>query len=437
MSHHCARNKVNALASFLIANLGILLALGVLILGSAFFSCGETALFSLSPNERYRMKASKRRLDVVATALLEQTRPLLITIMLGSMTCNILVFVFGTLLLDNVGRRFGAVALMVLSPLPVLGVTFFGEILPKVLGNASARKAAPVLALPLATLVRLLWPVTSAIQRWVINPVKLLIGPRRADLDFSTDELRELLAMSEQQGAIDVSENELLQEIVGLTELHVRNVMVPRVDVVAFDIRQSREVLLDLIRRVHLQRIPVYDGQIDNLLGLVYAKTVLLAPPEKPLDLRAIMRPVHFVPENQRLDRLLAEFRHKKIQVAIAVDEYGGVAGLITLEDVVAEIVGDMPAAGEETDRPVQEAGKNAFLVSGDLPIGEWSDVFGATIKNTRASTVAGLMAVLLKKVPSTGDQVQMQHLRMSVESMRGRRVRQVRIELTEVAAHA
>ncbi len=435
MPHRAARNKVNDLATFLFANLGILLALGVLILGSAFFSCGETALFSLSPNDRYRMKASKRRLDIIATALLEQTRPLLITIMLGSMTCNILVFVFGTLLLDNVGRRFGAAALLLLSPFPVLAVTFFGEILPKVLGNASARKTAPVLAVPLASLVRILRPVTTAIQRWIINPVKRLIGPRRTDLNFSTDELRELLAMSEQQGAIDVSENEMLQEIVGLRELQVRNAMVPRVDVIAFNIRHPRETLLDMIRRTHLQRIPVYEGQIDNLLGVVYAKTVLLEPREKPLDLRTIMRPVHFVPENQRLDRLLTEFRQKKIQVAIAVDEYGGVAGLITLEDVVAQIVGDIPA-GEEPDRPVQEAAKNAFLVSGDLPIAQWADVFGASVKNTRASTVAGLMAVLLKKIPATGDQVQMQHLRMTVESTRGRRVRQVRIELSPEAPH-
>ena len=170
---------------------------------------------------------------------------------------------------------------------------------------------------------------------------------------------------------IDVSENELLQEVLRIADLKVRDVMTPRVDVVAFNVKDPPDKLIALFRQTHLAKMPVFDGQIDNILGLVYAKTVLLQDPDpadrKRLDVRKLVQPVRYVPEQQTLDRLLLHFRQTKTQLAVVVDEFGGVVGLVALEDVVEQMVGDIHEPHDAPARAVQRLGNDEYLVPGDL----------------------------------------------------------------------
>ena len=273
-----------------------------------------------------------------------------------------------------------------------------------------------------------------------MRPVHRLVGPRRDEAAFSTEELQELLETSEQQGVIDVSENELLQEVVRIADLKVRDVMTPRVDVIAFNLKDPTEKLLTRFRETHLAKMPVFDGQIDNVLGLVYAKTILLeqfsptsaASPlfadPKRLDIRKFLQPVRYVPEQQTLDRLLLHFRQTKTQFAVVVDEFGGVVGVVALEDVVEQMVGDIHEPHDAPAHAVQRIAADEYLVPGDLSISDWMDAFGAKFETTHTSTVAGLIAALLKRLPREGDEVRLAHLSMRVESMRGRRVHKVRL---------
>ncbi len=200
----------------------------------------------------------------------------------------------------------------------------------------------------MTTLVRVLWPISRAVDIGVMRPVHRLVGERKDEAAFSTEELGELLEMSEKQGVIDVSENELLQEVVRIAELKVRDVMTPRVDVVAFNVKESPEKLVELFRKCNLAKMRVYEGQIDHLLGMVYAKTVFLEEgigghgDFKRLDVRKMVQPVRFVPEQQTLDRLLHHFRQTKTQLAVVVDEFGGMVGVVALEDVVEQMVGEI-----------------------------------------------------------------------------------------------
>ena len=231
-------------------------------------------------------------------------------------------------------------------------VTYVADVFPKVIGSLNNTKIAPLIALPVATLVRVLWPVTMLVDRGIMRPVHRLVGGSREQAVFSTDELRELLEMSQQQGVIDVSENQLLQEVVRIADLKVKDVMTPRVDMVAFNLKDPAERLLVLFRESHLAKIPVYDGQIDNIVGLIYAKTLMLevgaeggaagAGDLRRIDLRRLLQGVRFVPEQQTLERLLVHLRNTKTQIAVVVDEFGGLVGIVALEDVVEQMVGDI-----------------------------------------------------------------------------------------------
>jgi len=437
---------------FLLQNIFYFILLLVLLCVSAMFSGAETVLFSLSRHERARMKKSKNRLEVLAATLLDNPRSLLTSLLMGNMTCNIVIFVISTLLLSRLEHVLSAgsdardwfahfvVALLV--AVPPLMVTYVSDVFPKIIGSLNNTRIAPLIALPVATLVRILWPVSTAVDVAIMRPVHRLVGVRRDQLAFSTEELHDLLELSEKQGVIDVSENELLQEVVRIADLKVRDAMTPRVDMVAFNIKEPPAKLLALFRQSHLAKIPVYDTQIDNILGLVYAKTLLLedatgtvggsggAGEAKPVDLRRLLQPVRFVPEQQTLDRLLVHFRQTKTQLAVVVDEFGGVVGVVALEDVVEQMVGDIHEPHDAAAPAVQRVGPDEYLVPGDLSVSDWMDAFGARIETTHTTTVAGLLAALLKRLPREGDEVRLDHLKMRVESMRGRRVEKVRLQL-------
>ncbi len=426
--------------TFLLANLFLFLVVLALLVVSALFSGSETVLFSLTRHDRARMKKSSNRLEVLAATLLDDPRSLLTTILLGNMLCNILNFVISAILLGrldaalqssaNQTNILGRIFVGSLVIVPPLLVTYVSDVFPKVVGSLNNLRIAPLIAVPIATLVRLLWPLCRAIDIGVMRPVHRLVGTRKDQLAFSADELRELLEMSERQGVIDVSENQLLQEVVRIAELKVRDVLTPRVDVVAFDIRESPDTLLAIFAKSHLAKVPVYEGQIDNLLGLIYAKTLLMLDDPRKADLRKLIQSVRFVPEQQPLDKLLVHFRQTKSQIAVVVDEFGGVVGVVALEDIVEQMVGDIHEPHDAPATQVQRISPDEYLVPGDLSISDWMDAFGARIESTHTTTVAGLLSATLKRLPREGDEITLAHLRMRVESMRGRRVDKVRLKL-------
>jgi putative hemolysin len=441
-------------------NVFLILLLLVLLAGSFFFSGAETVLFSLSRHDRARMKKSSNRLEVMAASLMDNPRSLLTALLMGNMTCNIVIFVVSTILLGRLdaamheigggsaGKPWGSRLLLgALVILPPLMVTYAGDVFPKVIGSMNNTRIAPLIALPVATLVRILWPVTWLIDVAVMRPVHRLVGERRQQAVFSSDELRELLEMSEKQGVIDVSENQLLQEVVRIADLKVKDVMTPRVDMVAFNIASPPERLLALFKQSHLAKIPVHEGQVDNIIGLIYAKALLLEMGTggsggagldwRRIDLRRLLQPVRFVPEHQTLERLLVHLRQTKTQLAIVVDEFGGLVGVVALEDVVEQMVGDIYEPHDAPSRSVQRVEKDEYLVPGDLSVADWMEAFGARVESTHTTTVAGLLAASLQRLPKEGDQVQLAHLLMRVESMRGRRVDRVRLKLLANGAAA
>jgi putative hemolysin len=292
---------------------------------------------------------------------------------------------------------------------------------------------------PLLTVHRLLTPIRVASNVLVISPLARLIDPGTRPASLSAEELESLLKLSRRQGVIDPNEQRLLVQVLELSSMRVRDLMVPRVDIEGYNLDTPVELLIERIRRTRLRYLPVYDRTLDAVVGVVSSRRVLL---ERPADAEAVRRlctPVRFVPEQQRAERLMLELRKGGEPVAVVVDEHGGTAGLITIEDVVEHVVGGLAGSFEREHMPGFETlGGGRFRVDGDLAVNDWPQLFGRPGSTGHhgltgaVSTVSGLVTALLGRVPRAGDEVAVGNLRLRVEGMDGLRIATVLAELGE-----
>jgi len=281
-----------------------------------------------------------------------------------------------------------------------------------------------------AVLQRALGPALWVLDRAAIAPMSRLLLPRRqAPADVTADELAAVMELSGRRGVIDRNASALLQEIIELSDLRLDDIMVPRVDMIAYDVDGDRQGLLDLFRRTRLRRMPVYEGSIDRVIGLIHAKRLFLEG-EQPL--RNLVTPVLFVPEAATVERTLVQLRVRRVQIAVVVDEYGGTAGLVTLKDILEEIVGELGVGrGGPAEAPaVQKVSQREYLVDGDLAIHEWADAFKMDLSGRRISTVGGFVTAQLGRIPRVGDRLDYRNLRFEVLGMSGRRVHKLRLTL-------
>jgi putative hemolysin len=312
----------------------------------------------------------------------------------------------------------------------LLALILLGEVAPKMLAYTVAPRWAMLAAGPLAVLGRVLSPILWALETLIIMPVSKIIAPHpHQEGSISVDELEALLELSTKRGLLDDDAHALLREIVQLGQLRVADVMSPRVDMLAFDIAEPRERLLDLFIEHRARFVPVYTGDVEHVQGVVFAKHLLTSP---DATLAELIVPVPFVPVTARIERVLLQFRQTHHRVGIAVDEYGGTAGLITLEDILDEIVGDIPRPDAEPAGPAVKAIGGGYLIDGDLPIHEWAEAFSIDLHGGRISTMGGFVTSLLGHIPAVGDSVDYRNLRFTVDSLRGRRIGRLRIDLQE-----
>ncbi|OPX25340.1 MAG: hypothetical protein B1H04_00105 [Planctomycetales bacterium 4484_123] len=421
------------IGEFLAREVPHLAVLVVLLAAGAFFSGAETALFSLSRGELFNLARDDRRLSRLAASIMGQPDNVLTTVLLGTNVIHIIYFVFSTLLVVRAQRAvaggdFWASALALGS---LLAMIIFSEILPKTVAFLMPVRLAPSAAAVLAPLGRLVRPVHRFLMAGVVNPLTRLLAPSRdADGQLTSEEMAALLALSQKRGLIGQDEAELLQEVLELTRLRAGDIMVPRVDVVAYEADGPPGGLVDLMRTTGVTKVPVFEGDLDHVIGVVYAKR-LLAEPGKTV--RELLAPVQFVPESAPLERVLIHFRSTRSQLAIVVDEYGGMAGLVTLEDILEEVVGDIADAREPRRAPpVQRVGPAEWLVDGDLAIHEWADAFPTDLRGARFSTVGGFVVSLLGQIPQVGQTARYRNVTFIVEAVRGRRIATLRVRLEE-----
>ena len=422
-----------------ISDIPFFVLLPVLIVFSGFFSGSETALFGLSSQQRRLLGRSYGVVGRLTVRILNEPRMLLITLLLGNMVANVLYFVISSALLIKLNAAYhNPILAAVAAVMPLLTIIAFGEVLPKLVANTSPILWVRVTVPPLYALFKVIGPIRWVLNVAIITPLSRLVAPSERPTALTSDELEALLVLSERHGVIDQDEQVLLREVIHLSQVKVRDVMVPRVDLHAVDVNADPYKVFELIERTRLSRYPVYDGSLDQIVGILYARQFLPArSKDANVKISELVRQVRFVPEIQQVDHLLADFRRFGVHSAIVVDEYGGTAGLVTLKDVVAWMVGDLSATSvlphEQRSQAVEAVDQGVWRVSGRLSTHEWSEVFGRNILlPPRVSTVGGLVTALLHRMPDVGDTARIGNIELTVEAITESSVESVLIGLAK-----
>ncbi len=254
---------------------------------------------------------------------------------------------------------------------------------------------------------------------------------------FSEEEFKQVLEASTKSGAIDKTEHELIKSILEFTDTTVKEIMVPRPDIIGLDISMPRDVLVRRVIEEGYSRLPVYKGTVDKIIGVIYSKDLLSLLEHRDLIvLQDIVRPAYFVPESKKVSQLLREFQQKKVHLAIVIDEFGGTEGIITMEDIIEEIVGEIHDEYDEVSKSIEQARDGSETVDARMSVGDFNQQFKAQLPEApEYETVAGFIQKELGRLPEVGDTVTHQALTLTVQSKTARRIRTVRVTRSATGA--
>ena len=402
----------------MVAQVPKIIVLLILLVGSAFFSGAETAFFNLSPRQVKLLKESKHRLQRLTAKLVSKPGQLLNSFLFGNMAVNVLYYAVASVLIIRMKDDSGLAA-AVTALLSFIALVLFGEILPKSMAYANSRTLSVSIALPAYICLKVFAPLEFVFKVLILEPaMRLLLGPKRQPKVISVNEFKSLIETIRRQGLISADEDRLLAEVIELGFLKVRNVMRPRVDMIACAVMDSNRVAREKMEKHHLTKLPVYVGEIDNIVGLVHLRQILL---KADASLDRIVQKVNFVPEQKTVESLLEFFRRSRTDMAVVVDEYGGIAGSVCLEDIAEELLGQIEPSGQI--EPVQQTGPFEYRLAGNLAVHDWAEVFGIDLAQTRQVTIGGLVTALLGKIPRPGDAAHLKNLKFTVEKVQKRRI--------------
>ena len=319
------------------------------------------------------------------------------------------------------------ITVAVLSLLAVL----LGLFVPRAIAARHPHAALFALAWPLEVLCLITQPLVQTLFLLTSIVTKPFGGIAQAGAMVTEEEIRALVETGQAQGVLEPKEREMISSIFELGEKEVREVMIPRTDIVALDVSTPSAEILDQIQRVGHSRLPVYEGSPDEIIGIVYVKDVFrkITRGERDIDVRQFLRPAHFVPETKKADDLLREMQRDKVHLAVVVDEYGGTAGIVTLEDLVEEIVGEIRDEYDVEQTLVLPVSENEAVMDARVPFEDVRETFDIGVEPSEDyDTLGGFMTNQLGHFPRAGESVEVAGVRFTVESVEGKRIRRVRI---------
>ncbi len=404
----------------------VALVLTLTLAGAA--AAAETALTSIN---RIRIRNLAEEGDKAARRierLLHKPHLFLTTILVVSNLAVITASTLATLIAIDLNFNGAEVLSTVALALIVL---IFCEITPKTAAVRAPERWSRALVGPVDAMTRLLLPVVTLLT-FISNGIMRIFGANpNAKAPFVTeDELRLMVEVSEEEGVLEEEARAMIDNVFELNDTTVREVMVPRIDMVAIEADAPVEEATRLVLQGGNSRVPVYEDTIDEIIGLLYAKDLLrvLATGQHPKSVRELARKAYFVPETKRLDDLLRELRKQRVHMAIVVDEYGAVAGLVTIEDLVEEIVGDIKDEYDVEEQLFERIGENEFLINAKLSVSEFSELIEHELPEGEYDTLGGFVYAQLDKVPTIGDSVTYDDLTFTVLDTKGRRVTKVKV---------
>jgi len=363
--------------------------------------------------------------------LIEKPDRLLSAILVGNNVVNIMVSVFATtLFIEFFGQRGELLTILVLTPVLLI----FSEVCPKTYAATYPEKLSFKVLHPIRFFMWLLRPIT-----WVVSGVtRMLTYFLKEDEErpiISEDEIRTIIEFGEDAGVVAEEKRRMLHGVFDLSEFRVRDVMVPRTEVIGVPQNSSFAEVLQIVSSARHSRFPVYDGDLDRVVGVIHSKEILnfLDKPDD-FNLVRLSRPPFFVPEAKPIGTLLQAFRRKHLHLAIVVDEYGGVDGICTLEDIVEEIVGEIQDEYDEEEILIRPLGQNRYMVDGSAAIRSINRRFGLTLSEEHVNTLAGFLLHKLGSIPEEGDVCEADGVRFRVHLVEDRRIEQIEMIIPEGA---
>ena len=341
-----------------------------------------------------------------------------------------------------IGERAGALALLIVTLLVSVVSIVLGELIPKGLALANPDRVALIAAGPISVFAKIVGPLVGllvVLTKAISKPFG--IDPTRTP-ELSAAEIRLIVEQGSQQGVIEAEEEQMISAVMSLSDSKLHEVMVPRIDIVAIDQEATFDEAVEVVLKEGHSRTPLYRESVDHIVGILYAKDLLrliAAGGERP-RIRDIMRPALFVPESQSVDDLLHELQRRKVHMAIVLDEYGGTAGLVTIEDLLEEIVGEIQDEFDEEEPMKIEVGPGEAIVDGRADIDELVELIDPPLEledDEEYDTLGGFVYHRIGRVPVVGDTVVVEPFTITVIKVSGRRVGKVRVRWTPSAAAA
>ncbi len=397
----------------------------VLVILSALFSASETAFTSANKIRLKNMANDGDKRASRALGLLEDYDRLLTTILVGNNLVNILSSSICTWLFTVM---FGAMGVIIATVFMFIAILLCGEITPKKLAKMNAEKYSLKLGGFLHFMTVVLSPMVFFFK--MVNKVTHT-NVDESDVTLTEDELVVMIDQIKEEGTLENTESELIKSAIEFDDKEVTEILTPRVDVVGIDKSESMEVLKDVFISSGFSRIPVYDGTIDSILGVVYAKDFYNRYFEnKNSRIEDIMRPVKFIPETTTVAKALTEIQKSMVQMVVVVDSYGGTIGIVSLEDVLEELVGEIWDESDEVQHFIMRESDGTFTVLGDTNISDLMQEIGVEfdLGDYDEPTVSGYIQYRLNRVPVKGDRIENDRIKMIVRSVKNRRVRMVQV---------
>ena len=397
----------------------------VLLLLSAFFSSTETAFSSVSKIRLKNLADNGNKKAKAALYVAERYSKALTTILVGNNIVNIANSALATVFFVNIfGEAQGTVISTVVITIVVL---IFGEVLPKNIAIDNAEKICMTFAPVLKFLMVLLTPLSIILMG--INKLykKLARNSNHQEPSVTEDELKYIIESIEEEGVLEQQESELVQSALEFDEKTAEEILTPRVDMVAIDIDDPVEEITELVLKERYSRIPVYRDNIDKIIGVLHTRDYLEAlinNNEKP-NIEAMLQPAHFIYKTKKLSALLADFKYNKIHLAVVTDDYGGILGIVTMEDLLEQIVGEIWDEDEEVEKMSLKISDNKYEVSGDMPISDMLELFDKPTKyiETESNSVGGWALEQLANIPEPGEQFTYKELEITIREVLDQRI--------------
>lgn len=399
----------------------------VLLFLSGFFSGAEVALVSLTKSKVRQMVDKKKPGSVYIKRLKDDTQRMLATILIGNNLVNIAASAIATALMIGIFRNY---AVAIATGIMTFLILVFGEITPKSIAAKNNEKIAQLVAAPIWYLSIILAPILNILDAFINRFIKLL-GIKSQQTTVTEEEIMSMIKTAEEEGSIKEIEKRMLSSVFEFDDINAGEIATPRTDMVLVESKSSIADAIKLIIKKKYSRLPVYEKNRDHIVGIAYIKDLMryMDSKNKKMSVTSVMKKPYFVPEAKKIGSLLRQFQKRKEHMAIVVDEHGSITGLVTLEDIVEEIVGEIMDETDKIDPNIRKAGANTWLVKGKADIDEVNEKLHMKLKGEDYGTFSGFILKHTGKIPKEDEEIAYGNFILRIEELEGNRISKVMVE--------